>query len=167
MFDPIKFHCMCKDTQEMRHSWNTGIPKHQRKEKRGTDTYKTNHHENISMYIILTPLNTTFIIKLGFTGVHVCIIFLISARKYILWVLVRTALPNRLAEAVLTSTHNLCFEQKFEKYQNFYLKTFRFWWYFQYIWIGGFFLMRHIWNHQRANKKNCNREMTLERSASK
>ena len=26
---------------------------------------------------------------------------------------------NRLDEAVLTSTHNLCFEQKYEKYQNF------------------------------------------------
>ena len=24
---------------------------------------------------------------------------------------------NRLAKAVLTSTHNLCFEQKYEKYQ--------------------------------------------------
>ena len=33
---------------------------------------------------------------------------------------------NRLTEAVLTSTHNLCFEQKFEKYQNFYLKIFLF-----------------------------------------
>ena len=31
-------------------------------------------------------------------------------------------------KAVLTSTHNLCFEQKYEKYQNFYLKTFHFWW---------------------------------------
>ena len=30
------------------------------------------------------------------------------------------------AEAVLTSTHSLCFEQKYEKYQNFYLKTFSF-----------------------------------------
>ena len=30
---------------------------------------------------------------------------------------------NRLAEAVLTSTHNLCFEQKHEKYQNFYLQV--------------------------------------------
>ena len=28
--------------------------------------------------------------------------------------------------AVLTSTDNLCFEQKYEKYQNFYLKTFSF-----------------------------------------
>ena len=33
---------------------------------------------------------------------------------------------NRLAEAVLTSTHNLCIEQKYEKYQNFYLKIFIF-----------------------------------------
>ena len=30
---------------------------------------------------------------------------------------------NRLDEAVLTSTHNLCFEQKYKKYQNFYLKN--------------------------------------------
>ena len=33
---------------------------------------------------------------------------------------------NRLAEAVLTSTHNLCFKQKHEIYQNFYLKIFNF-----------------------------------------
>ena len=31
-----------------------------------------------------------------------------------------------LGEAVLTRTHNLCFEQKYEKYQSFYLKTFSF-----------------------------------------
>ena len=31
------------------------------------------------------------------------------------------------------------FEQKYEKYQNFYLKTLSFWWWnFQYIWIGVF-----------------------------
>ena len=30
---------------------------------------------------------------------------------------------NRLDEAVLTSTHNLCFEQKYEKYKIFYLKN--------------------------------------------
>ena len=29
---------------------------------------------------------------------------------------------NRLTEAVLTCNHDLCFEQKFEKYQNFHLK---------------------------------------------
>ena len=29
-------------------------------------------------------------------------------------------------EAVLTSTHNLCFEQKYEKYRSFYLKIFSF-----------------------------------------
>ena len=40
------------------------------------------------------PLKPYFyIIKLGFTGVH--IIFLISAKKYRLWVLVRTASPRR------------------------------------------------------------------------
>ena len=34
---------------------------------------------------------------------------------------------NRLSEALVTSTHNPCFEQKCEKiYQNFYLKTFQF-----------------------------------------
>ena len=54
-----------------------------------------------------------YIIKLGFTEVY--IIFLISAQKHRLWVLVRTASP---------STHNLCFGQKYEKYQNFYLKIF-------------------------------------------
>ena len=66
------------------------------------------------------PLQPHFyMVKLGFTGVY--IIFLISAQKHRLWVLVRV-----LGEAVLTSTHNLCFEQKYEKYQNFYLKIFLF-----------------------------------------
>ena len=56
-----------------------------------------------------------FIVKLGFTGVY--IIFLISAQKHRLWV---------LGEAVLTSTHNLCFEQKYENYQNFSSENFHF-----------------------------------------
>ena len=52
------------------------------------------------------PLKPHFyIVKLGFTGVY--IIFLISAQKQV------------VAEAVLTSTHNLCFEHKYEKYQSF------------------------------------------------
>ena len=55
-----------------------------------------------------------YTVKLGFTGVY--IIFFISAQKQRLWVLVRTA-----CEAVLTSTHNLYFEQKYEKYQSFFL----------------------------------------------
>ena len=33
---------------------------------------------------------------------------------------------NRLVEAVLTSTHNLCFEQKYEKYQKFSSENFHF-----------------------------------------
>ena len=53
------------------------------------------------------PLTPHFyIVKLGFTGVY---FFLIFAPKHRLWVLVRTAL---LTEAVLTCTHNQCFEQK-------------------------------------------------------
>ena len=44
-----------------------------------------------------------YVVKLGFTRVYV--IFLIS---------------------VLTSTHNLCFEQKYEKYQNFLSENFHF-----------------------------------------
>ena len=72
-------------------------------------------------YIILTPLNIQrhfYILKLGFTWV--CIIFLISAQKHRLWVLVRTASPFFLfllknidcgyslerGEAVLMSTHS-------------------------------------------------------------
>ena len=58
------------------------------------------------------PLKPHFyIVKLGFTWVYV--IFHISAQNIDFgtrW--------NRLGEAVLTSTHNLCFEQKSEKYQN-------------------------------------------------
>ena len=60
----------------------------------------------------IDPLKPHFyIVKLGFTGVY--IIFVISAQKHRLWV---------LDEAVLTSTHNLCFEQKCEKYWFFYVK---------------------------------------------
>ena len=33
---------------------------------------------------------------------------------------------NRLAEVVLTSTHNLCFELKYENYQNFLSESFHF-----------------------------------------
>ena len=46
--------------------------------------------------------------------------FLISAQKHRMWVTVRTA------STVLTSTHNLCFEQKFEKYQRFLYENFQF-----------------------------------------
>ena len=60
------------------------------------------------------PLKPHFyIVKLGFTGV--CIIFLISAQKHRLWVLIRTA------------SHNLCLEQKYENIRVFYLKVFSFW----------------------------------------
>ena len=33
---------------------------------------------------------------------------------------------NHLAEVVLTSSHNLCFQQKYEKYQSFLSENFQF-----------------------------------------
>ena len=49
------------------------------------------HHENLYNIDPLKPHFYT--VKLGFTGVY--IIFLISAQKHRLWVLVRTASPRR------------------------------------------------------------------------
>ena len=87
------------------------------------------HHENMPIQF-WSPLPHFYIVKLGFTVVYIS--FLISAKQNRLWVLFRT-------EAVLTCTHNLCFEHKYENYQKFYLKTFIFlWWNFWYIWIGVF-----------------------------
>ena len=84
--------------------------------------------QRLRLYITKTylynfdPLKPHFyIVKLGFREVY--IIFLISAQKHRLWVLVRTASAS---EAVLTSTHNLCFEQKYEKYQSFLSENFQF-----------------------------------------
>ena len=69
-------------------------------------------------YIILTLLKPHFyIVKLEFTGVY--IIFLISAVFSIF-------LFSYFGEAVLTSTHNLCFEQKYEKYHIFLSENFSF-----------------------------------------
>ena len=67
------------------------------------------------------PLKPHFyIVKLGFTGVY--IIFLISAQNIDCGYSLE---PPR--EAVLTSTHNLCYEEKYEKYQSFLSENFQFW----------------------------------------
>ena len=101
----------------------------------------TVYHSSSSLYITkislynFAPVKPHFhIVKLAFTGVY--IIFLTSAQNINYGYSLE---PSRTGEAVLTSIHNLCFEQKYEKYQIFYLKTFRFWWWnFQYIWIDVF-----------------------------
>ena len=68
-------------------------------------------HENMPIYF--DPIKKQLLYsKTGVYGVY--IIFLNFALKHRLWVLVRT-------EAVLTNTHNLCFEQKYEKYQIFFI----------------------------------------------
>ena len=62
-----------------------------------------------------------YIVKLGFTGVY--IIFRCGLQGFTgVYIIFRT-------DAVLTSTHNLCFERKYEKYQIFFsLKIFNFCW---------------------------------------
>ena len=67
------------------------------------------------------PLKPHFyIVKLGFTGVYIIFLILLKKNKDC------GTRSNRLAEAVLTSTHNLCFEQKYEKYQIFKSENFPF-----------------------------------------
>ena len=56
-----------------------------------------------------------YIVKLGFTGYT---LFSYFCSKHRLWVLIRNA-SVCLTEAVLTCSHNLCFEQKYEKYYSF------------------------------------------------
>ena len=69
------------------------------------------------------PLKPHFyIVKLGFTGVYIIFSYFCS-KTYICGYSLE---PPQRGEAVLTSTHSLCSEQKYKKYQNFYLKTFSF-----------------------------------------
>ena len=85
---------------------------------------------------IFHPLKSHFyIVKLGFTGVY--IIFLISAQKHRLWVLVRTASTRRFKRVpiIYVSSRNL------KNIRVFCMKIFSFWrWNFLYIWIGVFSL---------------------------
>ena len=71
------------------------------------------------VYYNIDPLKPHFyIVKQGFTGgTHYFSYFYL--KTWILWVLIRS-------EAVLTNAHSLCFEQKFEKYQNFLSENFHF-----------------------------------------
>ena len=60
------------------------------------------------------PLKPHFyIVKLGFTGGIHHFSYNCSKTQIV------GTLQNCLGEAVLTSTHNLCFEQKYEKYESF------------------------------------------------
>ena len=57
-----------------------------------------------------------YMVKLGFTGVYITFLILLKKKKKKKRKIVGTH-ENHLAEAVLMSTHNLCFEQKYEKYK--------------------------------------------------
>ena len=123
------------------------------------------YHKNMPIYFnSLKP--EFYIVKLGFTGVY--IIFLISAQNIDCGYSLEPP-----PEAVLTCTHNLCFAQKYEKYQSFYRRIFS---------CGGdihvYFKQACFRNdNDKTNtayetiaarvKKNCNRETTLEQSEEK
>ena len=70
-------------------------------------------------YIILTPLNPTFVVKLGLTGLY--IIFLISAQNIDWGYLLE---PPHLGGS--NEYNNVCFEQKYECDQNFSSENFQF-----------------------------------------
>ena len=57
-----------------------------------------------------------YIVKLGLTGVYIIFLILLKIIDC----------GYSLAKAVLTSTHNLCFEQEYEKYKNFITENFSF-----------------------------------------
>ena len=87
-------------------------------------------------YIILTPLNHTFIYLNWGLGVGYTLFFLFLFKNidcgYPLEPSHRggsNEYPQSifLTEAVLTSTHNLCLEQNYENYQNFSSESFQFW----------------------------------------
>ena len=78
-------------------------------------------------------------------------IFLISAQKHKLWVLVRTACSNEYGEEVLASMYNLCFEQKYEKYQNFLSENFPF-----LVVKFSIYLNRRVFSMGFSIHSNCN-----------
>ena len=84
----------------------------------------TLNHNIMKAYLYnFDPLKPHFyIVKLGFIGVY--IIFLISAQKHRLWVLIRTASSRRFwrLPTIYVSSRNM------KNIRFFYLKIFNFWW---------------------------------------
>ena len=93
-------------------------------------------------------------VKLGFIEVNIIFMFLLKKQDcgYSL---------EPPVKAVLTNTHNLCFEQKYEKISEFfYLKTYSFWWWnFLYIWIGAF-SQWYLMAATNFSRKNLNNSVT-------
>ena len=104
-----------------RHTWITGdpdLPAYPRSLRTSLVLRADIQTSRKRTYINLTPLKPQFyIVKLGFTGVYIN--FLISAQN------IGCGYSFKLPiEAVLTSTHNLCFEQVYETYQNCFIYIF-------------------------------------------
>ena len=101
---------------------------------------------------MFTPREHHFYIeKLGYAGVYLFFIFLLQNidSGYSL---------ERLAEAVLTCTHNLCFEQKYEKYQIFSAENFQFLKLKKSLFIAWAIFRNVIYcpfHHLSASSRNC------------
>ena len=82
-----------------------------------TNTVKTLCNIMITCPCVLYTLTPRFyIVKLEFTGVYIIFLFLLS-------IIYCGYSLNRQNEAVLTCTHNICFEQKYENSQNISTKN--------------------------------------------
>ena len=78
------------------------------------------------------PLKPHFyIVKLGFTGVY--IIFLSSAQKHRLWLLVRTALSNEYPQSVLS--------RNMKNIRFFLSENFHFFFFFFFFFVGKIFII--------------------------
>ena len=77
------------------------------------ESKSTSHLDNMSVCFIPTYTPILYSKTGVYRGLHY---FLIFALKHIVWVLVRTASMRRFEE-VLTCTHNIYFEQKYENSQ--------------------------------------------------
>ena len=89
------------------------------------------HTSRKHAYIILTPLTPLLYSKTGvYRSIHFFFLFLLKNIDcgYSLEPPLRGGSNeyHRLSDAVLTSTHTLCFEQKYEKYQIFLSENFQF-----------------------------------------
>ena len=102
-------------------------------------TVHLHNHLNISISILLQSPFTTktslydtdplkphfYIVKLGLWGYTLFFLFLLKNTDYG-YSLEPPRWGGSNAKAVLTSTHNLCFEQKYENYQRFLSENFQF-----------------------------------------
>ena len=141
---------MAEGTQkyEWRHPEKVTITKQSPPEapKEGEVRNSYGHHiTKTYLYIFLPPKTPLLYSKTGFTRHTFFFLFLLK----------------NLSESVLTSTHNLCFEQKCENVRIFICKLFFFFfffWWFQYIRIGVVVMTNAKHKTKDAQRRNATKE---------